>query len=174
MGNEGATKGKRSRRTPKRAVTWQWEGDDGKWINYDTSMGHQLTTALLKGDRDVTIQVSTSVKLKVRFGTMTQMNVATGWQRNVRCVPSRGSREEKGRWEWQDEHGKWNAYAPPIQRLLRACELCGVEETEIEAQGRNYKVDLDNKKQINVDTRVEREIRHTSSKEEDGETFNIT
>ena len=132
-------------------------------------MGAQLTTALLKGDTDVTMQVGTNVKLKIRFGTMTQMNVATGWQRNVRCVPSRGSREEKGKWEWQDEHRKWNAYAPPVQRLLRGCELCGVEEIEIEAHGRKYKVDLKNKKQVNVDTGVERKIRHTSTQEDTGE-----
>ena len=171
MDNEGASasKSKRSRRTPKRAVTWQWEGDGGKWTNYDSSLGTQLTTALLKGDRDITVQVATNVKLKVRFGMMTQMNVSTGWQRNVRCVPSRGSREEKGKWEWQDEHGKWNAYAPPIQRLLRGCELCGVEETEVETHGRKYMVDLENKKQVNVDTGVERKIRHTSSQEDTGE-----
>ena len=125
-------------------------------------MGSQLSGALLKGDGDVTIQVATNVKLKIRFATMTQMNVSTGWQRNVRCVPSRGSREEKGKWEWQDEHGSWNAYPPPVQRLLRACELCGVEGAEIEAHGRKYKVDIENKKQVNLDTDVERIIRHTS------------
>ena len=100
--------------------------------------------------------------MKVRFGVMTQMNVSTGWQRNVRCVPSRGSREEKGKWEWQDEHGSWNAYADPVQRLLRACELCGAEGTEIEAHGRKYKIDVENKKQVNLDTSVERKVRHTS------------
>ena len=132
-------------------------------------MGSQLSTALLKGDRDITLQVATSVKLKVRFGTMTQTNISTGWQRNVRCVPSSGSREEKGKWEWQDEHRKWSAYAPSVQRLLRGCELCGVEEVEIEAHGRKYKVDLKNKKQVNVDTGVERKVRHTSSQEDTGE-----
>ena len=116
------------------------------------------------------MQVATNVKLKVRFGAMAQMNMATGWQRNVRCVPSRGSREKKGKWEWQDEHGKWSSYAPSVQRLLRACELCGTEETEIEAHGRKYKVDLANKKQVNVETRVERKVRHTSSQEDTGES----
>ena len=128
-----------------------------------------MTTALLKGDKDATIQVATSVKLKVRFGSMTQINVATGWQRNVRCVPSRGSRAEKGRWEWQDEHGKWNVYSPAVQRLLRACELCGMEEVEIEAQGRKYKVNIENKKQVNGDTGVERKIRHSSKQDDSGE-----
>ena len=129
-----------------------------------------MTTALLKGDRDVIIQVATSVKLKVRFGSMTQVNVATGWQRNVRCVPSRGSREDKKKWEWQDEHGKWNAYSPAVQRLLRACELCGTELVEIEAQGRKYSVDLENKKQVNSETGVERTIRHTSLQDDSGES----
>ena len=154
---------------PKKAVTWQWEGDGGKWTNYESSLGTQLSTALLKGDEDVTMQVAPNVKLKVRFGAMTQMNVATGWQRNVRCVPSRGSQEEKGKWEWQDEDGKWNTYASAVQRLLRGCELCGVEETEIEAHGRKYKVNLMNKQQVNVDSGAERRVRHTSSQEDTGE-----
>ena len=161
---------KRSRRTPKRAVTWQWEGDGGKWTNYNSTLGQQLTTALLLGNRDVVVQVAATVKLKVRFATMTQMNVSTGWQRNIRCVPSRGSREEKGKWEWQDEHRKWNAYPPAIQRLLKGCELCGVENVEIEAHGRKYKVDVENSKQINVDTGVERKIRHSSFQSAAGET----
>lgn len=160
---------KRSRRTSKKAVTWQWEGDGGKWTNYESSLGQQLTTALLKGDQDAVFQVAPSVKLKVRFTTMTQMNVSTGWQRNIRCVPSRGSREEKGKWEWQDEHGKWNAYPPAVQRLLRGCGLCGVEGVEMEIHGRKYKVDIENKKQVNTDTGVERKIRHLSFEEDAGE-----
>lgn len=171
-GGEGATsQNKKRRRTPKSAVTWQWEGDRGKWTNYEASVGRQVTAALLKGDGDVTVQVAPGVQMKVRFGTMSQMNVTTGWQRNVRCVPaSRGSREEKGKWEWEDEHGKWNVYPPAIQRLLRGCELCGMEVTEIECRGRNYNVDIENKKQINVDTGVERNIRHVSSQNEGGES----
>ena len=140
-------------------MVWEWEGDGGKWNKYDASLSQELADALLKGDDDISLQVASGVKMKVRFSSMTQMNVRTGWQRNVRCVLASGSGGSAGVWEWQDENEKWNTYSPTIQRLLEACDLCGVEKREFEAAGRNYRINLSNKKQVNVDTSVERKVR---------------
>lgn len=137
-------------------VIWEWENDRGKWTKYDEEHCVQLTKSLTGGEENVTLQVTPTVKLNVRFSSMTQMNVNTGWQRDVRCRNS-----GRGQWEWEDEHGKWNTYSPIVQRLLVSCVECGVTEREIEAAGRKYKVDLTGKKQVNIETGVERKVRCT-------------
>ena len=88
---------------------------------------------------------------------MSQVNLSTGKERNIRCVPWPSSLSDQ--WEWQDEHRKWNLYPPVIQRLLGACHLCGVDQWEVEALGKKYNVELENKVQINVETGVKRKVR---------------
>ncbi len=135
-------------------IVWEWEGDGGKWTKYDDQYSIKITKALTDREDDVILQVAPTVKLNVRFNSMTQMNVRTGWQRDVRCLSN-----ERAEWEWQDEHGKWNKYSPSVQRLLVACQECGVVERKLEAAGRRYKVDLVLKKQTNLETRVMRKVR---------------
>lgn len=117
-------------------------------------------------------QVSPGVKMRVEFSGMTQHNVTTGWERSVRCVPSKSTTHtlaSHGRWEWQDEHNGWNPYIPAVQRLLEACQLCGVGEWEMEAAGRRYKVEIGRGKagldgcgqQTNLDTGVQRRVRYS-------------
>lgn len=135
-------------------VIWEWEGDEGKWNQYDEEHATEITKALTNGEDTVMLQVSPSVKMSIRLSSMTQMNIATGWLRNIRCYSS-----GCGQWEWEDEHGKWNAYSPVVQQLLVACAECGVCEREIEAGGRKYTVNLLAKKQTNIETNVERKVR---------------
>lgn len=111
-------------------------------------------------------QVAPSVTLKVEFSRMTQANTATGWQRDVRCVPASSGNHTpnstpQGQWEWQDEHGKWNSYSPAVQRLLWACERCGAKKCGFEAMGRRYTVEAG--KQTNVETGVQRPVRFNST-----------
>lgn len=110
---------------------------------------------------------------------MTQRNVSTGWERSVRCVadtpsitpaspdtPSLTPASPGGKWAWQDEHGGWNPYTPAVQRLLGACQLCGVGQWEVEAAGRCYKVEIGRGtaglgQQTNMDTGVQRAVRYS-------------
>jgi len=103
--------------------------------------------------------VAPSVKLKVLLNSMTQMNVDSGWQRNVRCFSSKPTS-----WEWENENGEWKLYPDALQRLLGACSECGVSERVIEAAGRQYKVDFIAKTQTNTETGVGRNIRSTPGK----------
>lgn len=93
----------------------------------------------------MTLQVTKTVKMRVRFETMTQMNVGTGWQRNVRCVPSASSTcKVGGAWEYHDgTRDVWTVFPEPVQRHLGACHSCGVDEVKVErAPGQCCKVDL--------------------------------
>ncbi len=69
----------------------------------------------------------------------------------------------EGQWEWQDEGGGWHPYAPAVQRLLGACQACGVDQWEVQAAGRCYQVQLGVKsgpaQQTNVETGVHRPVR---------------
>ena len=115
-------------------------------------------------------QVAAGVKVRVEFAGMVQSNVSTGWQRAVRCVaPCTRSEEEEGKWEWQNEHGQWNTYATDVQRLLKACVLNSVDQCQMEASGRHYKVEFNTSKasdegrsgqQTNMDTGVQRAVRY--------------
>lgn len=97
---------------------------------------------------------------------MTQANTSTGWRRDIRCstVKSDPASKITSSWEWQDEHGGWNSYSPAVQRLLWACQRCGLHHWDIEAAGRRYKVEVQGGQgmlQTNLDTGVERKVRLT-------------
>lgn len=126
-------------------VIWEWEGDGGIWSSYSAKHCQALSNALVKDEKEVTLQVTSEVKMKIRFDAMTQTNVATGWQRNVRCTlaPSTSSPGVQSVWEWEDSGGEWTAYSPPTQRLLHACRLCASDSVEIEVvPGKMCTVDL--------------------------------
>lgn len=112
-------------------VIWEWEGDGGVWSSYSTKHCQALSSALVKDEKEMTLQVTPEVKMKIRFDAMTQTNVATGWQRNIRCTlaPSASS---PGVWEWEDSGGEWRAHSPATQRLLHACRLCGSDSVQVE------------------------------------------
>lgn len=121
-----------------------------------------------------TVQVTPAVKLSIKFSEMTQSNMSTGWRRDIRCTsigpsPSTGPSPSAGPspghcWEWEDEHGKWNAYSPQVQRLLEACQLCVVKQCEMVAMGRGYRVELGGQcVQTNLSTKVQRKVRQQGS-----------
>lgn len=67
--------------------------------------GEELTSALLAGKDEAIVGVAPGVKMKARFDTMTQANVSTGWQRDLRCIEGNASYVPSV-WEWLDE-GVW-------------------------------------------------------------------
>lgn len=100
--NEGAEEPGPLAKLPKLSpdVVWEWEGDGGRWNQYTPEHAQSLTSALQRGDKETTLQVTPSVKMNVRFSNMTQMNVTTGWQRSVRCL-HKGA-VSRGMWEFQE------------------------------------------------------------------------
>lgn len=126
-------------------VIWEWEGDGGVWGSYSAKHCQALSSALVKDEKELTLKVTSEVKMKVRFDGMTQTNVATGWQRNIRCTlsPSTSSPGVQNVWEWEDSDGDWRAYSPATQRLLHACRLCGSDSVQVEMiPGKMGTVDL--------------------------------
>lgn len=131
---------------PTSGVVWEWEGDDGTWNAFSEEHCKLLCEGLMNGDSTVPIQVSQTVKMNIRFDAMTQTNTRTGWQRNIRCVPSVSSTPSSGThsvWEWENDVGEWTSFSPVNQRLLHACKLCNVEAVSVEIMPRKQsKVDL--------------------------------
>ena len=145
-------------------MVWEWEDDGGRWNQYAPGHSQSLTSALIKGDTDVTLQVAPSVKMRVRFDAMTQMNVSTGWQRNVRCLPPSGSLTT-GVWEFHDvSRDHWTAYSPSTQRHLEACLHCGSENTRVETtSGQWFKVDVKARKQVSEETGESSKVRRSDA-----------
>lgn len=125
-------------------VVWEWEGDGGIWSQYSAKHCQMLSSALVNDDKELTLEVAADVKMKIRFDAMTQTNVATGWQRNIRCtLPTSTSGGQSVFWEWEDSGGEWKAYSPTTQRLLHACKVCGADSVEVEViPGKTCTVDL--------------------------------
>ena len=125
-----------------RGVHWEWEGDGGKWIRYSNAHSQKLMEAMTKGDEELTLRVSPGVKMRVRFALMTQTNVSTGWQHDVRCVAADPVHQKQGVWERQDGDGTWVGFSESSCRQLQAAQLCGVEEVMVSVEGKSSHVDL--------------------------------
>ena len=140
--------------SPAGAV-WEWEGDGGVWYAYNPEHSKALSEAVGKKEK-VRFIVASKVTMEVCFRAMTQVNVATKWQRNIRCVSSSSpasssstsssssssasssassAPEGEAVWEWEGEDGTWMAYSTATQRLLTACRVCAVESVKVEGDG---------------------------------------
>ena len=67
--------------------------------------------------------VAPGVKMKARFETMTQSNMSTGWQRDIRCL---GNNSEEPVWEWGRDNDGWNKWVwhcELINKWVWHCEL---------------------------------------------------
>ena len=137
----GATGGEGESGRVVPGVIWEWEGDEGNWSQYSEDHSRLLSKGLIDKDDDVIIKVSDSVKLKVKFDSMTQTNVKTGWQRVVRCTSSKS--DSRTVWEWENEDGEWVWFSPGHQRLLQACLACQVGSVSVEtSSGKRSRVDF--------------------------------
>ena len=128
-------------------VTWEWEGDGGQWTAFSVEHSKTLSESLMNGEGDITLQVSKTIKMKICFEAMTQTNVRTGWQRNIRCVPPSVTPGPSGGaqhgWEWENDGGEWTAFSPATHRFLTACQLCGLERVSLQLiPGNSNTVDL--------------------------------
>ena len=142
-------------------VVWEWEGDGGRWSQYSQTHADEITDALASGEEEVTLQITPAVKMKIRFTAMTQMNVSTGWQRNLRCLPQKAT---TGFWEFQENPtDPWTAYSAPTQRQLDAYYLCGVGNVaRVEAlAGKWFKLDVGSMKQVSEETGKEWAVRRS-------------
>lgn len=97
-----------------KTVQWEWLGDGGKWTQYSEEHNEKLIDSFCVGADEVTIPVAKGVKMKIKFRTMSQANVATGWPRDIRCVPTGATDYKPSVWEW-NEGGVW-----------KRCGLCTV------------------------------------------------
>ena len=139
-------------------VVWEWEGDSGQWNQYSQPHADEITDALVSSEEEASLQVTPTIKMKIRFSTMTQMNVSTGWQRNARCLPKNATTTRTGVWEFRETPADpWTAYSAPIQRQLDACYFCGVGSVaRVEAlRGKWFKVDIKGMKQVCEETEDE-------------------
>lgn len=126
---------------PGQSPHWEWLGDDGRWIRYSVAHTHKLTAAMEKGEEEVVVRVAPGVKMAVRFASMTQTNMSTGWQRDIRCTLDE-SAGAIGKWERQLSDGKWAGFGESASRQLTAARLCEMEKVIVEVGSKKCTVDM--------------------------------
>lgn len=99
-------------------VKWEWLGDGGKWMSYSEEISEKLTDLFVSGVDEVTIPVSQGVKMKIRFKSMTQCNISTGWARDIHCI---SDSDQSPAWEWE-EGGVWKRW---VVVCVCVCCSCG-------------------------------------------------
>lgn len=131
--------------TPKRpkSLKWEWLGDGGKWNQYSDTLGDKLTDSFINGEEEVILPVAPGVKMKVRFPSMAQMNVSTGYQRDLRCVPldDESTDYKESVWEWEDT-GTWKRYPINTNRQLEAAFMCNVDKVGVSVAMKPYTTSL--------------------------------
>ena len=90
------------------------------------------------GDEEVIVKVAPGIKMRVRFAVMTQTNVSTGWQREVRC----GRCDPAGVWERQLSDGSWTGFNGSACKLLTAARVCGMDKVTVTEGSNTMVVDL--------------------------------
>ena len=66
-------------------------------------------------------------------------------------------------WEWEDEGGSWVSYSVDVARRLEAGRICGLKSVEFSVGGREYKLEIEEMKQVNVETKMERNVRRNDA-----------
>jgi hypothetical protein len=69
---------------------WEWN-EHGSWLQYDDHGSEQCAVSRKAGFQGTTMHVTIGQAYNVDFANMTQANVHTGFQRNVRSVPVAGA-----------------------------------------------------------------------------------
>ncbi|XP_065844434.1 poly [ADP-ribose] polymerase 2-like [Oscarella lobularis] len=134
---------------------WEWEDESGTWNSYSASLGRLFEAASVSGLQSVQFTAAGRQYL-FHPKLMEQENIETGVKRNVR---KHDPEKFKG-WEWLDENGQWNLYAPSLCRQLDAAFASDSKsDVAIEAAGRSYTVHLATMEQENDSTGVKRKIR---------------
>ena len=93
-----------------KVVRWEWLGDAGKWNKYSDENSEQLTAEFVGGKDEAVVNVAPGVKMKARFNMMTQSNMSTGWQRDLRCISSDHHYSPPAVWEWGGDTDEWKKW----------------------------------------------------------------
>ncbi|XP_062511613.1 poly [ADP-ribose] polymerase 2-like isoform X2 [Corticium candelabrum] len=140
---------------------WQWEDDGGRWKAFADAHNEVLTDAFTNGQTSAVISVNKKVNFDVNLAGMYQRNKTTSWRRNIRCVEADGTCSDD--WEWEDEGGSWVSYSVDVARRLEAGRICGLKSVEFSVGGREYKLEIEEMKQVNVETKMERNVRRNDA-----------
>ncbi|XP_006818261.1 poly [ADP-ribose] polymerase 2-like isoform X2 [Saccoglossus kowalevskii] len=136
-------------------LSWEWEGDAGKWTAYDEDQIKEINDTFDEDKNKIEFIVGPT-KFNVLLDKMVQKNAKTGWERRLRCLIKDDN--DYFVWQWQDEKNKWNPYNVKNTVVIEASHKAGSDNVGIEALRRTYTIDLKKMEQINDDTDVTRKI----------------
>lgn len=144
-------------------VRWEWEDDGHKWTGYIPDFDATITTAYNAGKKDVQLDVSEGLQMKLIFDRLVQKNRKTGWERRMRLAVRKADESDYHIWQWEDEHGNWNPYHAKQAIELETNSQNGTGSVSLVASHRAYTVDLSKMEQVNDSTGVKRTVKRATS-----------
>jgi len=151
--------------TPRSSITtsaamateylWLWEDDSGGYTPYSPETCSTLSKVFAAYPQSqfqckVVTELGRS-EYTIDFASMTQTNAKSGKQRSIKYQSGTPT------WLYQDDHKQYTSYSPQdsaeIEKMYKS-RIINV----LTINGRQYKFDLDNMKQVNVDTQHKRSI----------------
>ena len=144
-------------------ICWEWEADGSLWTAFTGDHNTAVNDAFINDSPHVDLHISRGTKVRVAFSSMIQINLKTGWQRDVRCVSQSSSYEYSDFWQWQP-NGKtsWEMHPSAVGRLIEAAQVVGKPSQTISLQGSLHEVDLLGMTQKPCDGRTSQPIRRLS------------
>jgi|TARA_B110000285_G_scaffold86233_1_gene98872 hypothetical protein len=131
------------------ANAWQW-WDDSVWVNYDSRISKLIDKKIQDGTMVVEFSVGSN-RYEINLFSLLQTNITSNFQRPVRCA----SHNTDIKWEW-DNNGTWTEYDDAsITEINKNLP----NETKLELNGQQYRIDPNNMTQTNSNTGIGRAIR---------------
>ena len=115
----------------------------GAWQSYSYDMATKLTDGFLNRASHIDLVIAAGRKVRVEFAKMCQINMTTGWQRNVRCIPLDPTYQYSQFWQWQDFDSKsWVLFDSALGRFLEAAMVLKASPVEVAIETNTFEVDV--------------------------------
>jgi len=133
--------------------TFQWQGGQGQWYNFDPAANTDIAEAFWRGQQSVRITTEAGAVLAVDLVKMQQTNQISGRQRPVRDAAPRT-------FQWQGGRGQWYNFDPSANKAIAEAFCRGQPFMRITTEaGADFVVDLVKMQQTSHSSGRQRPVR---------------
>ncbi len=142
---------------------WSWRCDVGSYSPYSPGAIDTLNDAYVRDSNGTCSLKVGKQDYSINFKTMTQVNVLTQYQRIIKKEYE--ANRNAVAWQYRDDHNCFTQYSSEDSELIESMFKTSKYSTGqgILSNGRGYKFDFDNMKQINVSSGLKQDVNRMKS-----------